>query len=109
MATPTISHIPAYILADLPSSRALDYKAMSAIRGAGAGDWVLFAFQPYQNPAASILPIINFYQTNNYIADNLTLQTENINVNNSAPSASINVGAGQSALTANVGSVSAHT
>ena len=97
------------IISDLPSSRALDYKAMSAIRGAGAGDWVLFAFQPYQNPAASILPIINFYQTNNYIADNLTLQTENINVNNSAPNASINVGAGQNALTANIVPVSPHT
>jgi hypothetical protein len=96
------------IISDLPSSRALDYKAMSAIRGAGSGDWVLYAFQPYQNPAASNLPIINFYQTNNYIADNLTLQTQNINVNNSAPSASINVGAGQNALTANVGPVSAH-
>lgn len=98
MATMTIT--------DLPSSRALDYKAMSAIRGAGPGDWVLYAFLPYQTPVASILPTINFYQTNNYIADNLTLQTENINVNNSAPSASINVGAGQNALTANIVPVS---
>jgi hypothetical protein len=94
MATMTIT--------DLPSSRALDYKAMSAIRGAGSGDWVLYAFLPYQTPVASILPTINFYQTNNYIADNLTLQTENINVNNSAPSASINVSAAQNALTANI-------
>ena len=93
-------------ITDLPGSRALDYKAMSAIRGSGAGDWVLFAFQPYRTPVASILPTINFYQTNNYIADNLTLQTENINVNNSAPSASINVGAGQNALTANLAPVS---
>src|ERR1700761_9497306 len=81
MATLTIS--------DLPSSRALDYRAMSAIRGAGAGDWVLYAFQPYRPPSSSILPVINFYQTNNYIADNLTVQTENINVNNSAAGASI--------------------
>jgi hypothetical protein len=95
-------------ITDLPSSRALDYKAMSAIRGAGTGDWVLYAFLPYQTPSGPILPIINFYQTNNYIADNLTLQTENINVNNSAPSASINVGAGQNALTANILPVSPH-
>ena len=95
-------------ITDLPGSRALDYAAMSAIRGAGPGDWVLYAFQPYRTPVASILPTINFYQTNNYIADNLTLQTENINVNNSAPSASINVGAGQIALTANIAPVSTH-
>ncbi len=88
-------------IVDLPSSRALDYKAMSAIRGAGAGDWVLYAFQPYRAPVAPILPTVNFYQTN-YIADNLTLQTENIDVKNSAPGASINVGAVQNALTANV-------
>jgi hypothetical protein len=85
-------------ITDLPSSRALDYKAMSAVRGAGTGDWVLYAFAPYR---PSVAPILNFYQTN-YIADNLTLQTENINVQNSAPGASINVGATQNALTVNV-------
>ncbi len=95
MATMTIT--------DLPSSRALDYRAMSAIRGAaGPGDWVLYAFSPYKTPTASVLPTINFYQTNNYIADNLTLQTQNIDVKNSAPGASINVGANQNALTVNV-------
>jgi len=100
MATTTIT--------DLPGSRALDYKAMSAIRGAGlTGDWVLYAFLPYRPPVAPILPIVNFYQTN-YIADNLTLQTENINVKNSAPGASINVGAVQNALTMNVVPVSPH-
>ena len=99
MATTTIT--------DLPSSRALDYKAMSAIRGAGPGDWVLYAFIPYRPPVAPILPVVNFYQTN-YFANNLTLQTENINVNNSAPSASINVGAVQNALIANVSPVSPH-
>jgi len=94
-------------IADLPNSHALDYKAMSAIRGAGLGDWVLYAFVPYKPAVASIPPIFNFYQTN-YIADNLTLQTQNINVNNSAPSASINVGAVQNALTANILPVSSH-
>jgi hypothetical protein len=80
---------------------------MSAIGGAGPGDWVLYAFLPYTPPAAPILPIVNFYQAN-YIADNLTLQTENINVKNSAPGASINVGAVQNALTMNVVPVSPH-
>jgi hypothetical protein len=92
-------------IADLPSSRALDYRAMSAIRGAGAGDWVLYAFLPYTSPVAPIPPIFNFYQTN-YIADNLTVQTQNIDVKNSAPGASINIGAGQNALTVSVAPVS---
>jgi hypothetical protein len=99
MATTTIT--------DLPNSRALDYKALAAIRGAGPGDWVLYAFLPYRPPVAPILPIVNFYQTN-YIADNLTVQTENIDVKNSAPGASINVGAVQNALTANLMPVSPH-
>ncbi len=104
MATTTIAYLPA----DLPSSRALDYKAMSAIRGAGlTGDWVLYAFLPYRPPLAPILPIVNFYQTN-YIADNLTLQTENIDVKNSAPGASINVSAVQNALTMNLAPVALH-
>jgi len=90
---------------DLSNSRALDCMAMSVIRGAGPGDWVLYAFIPYRPSAATIPPIFNFYQTN-YIADNLTLQTQNINVNNSAPSASINVGAVQNALTANLAPLS---
>jgi hypothetical protein len=95
-------------ITDLPRSRALDYKAMSAIRGAGLGDWVLYAFLPYKPPVASILPVINFYQTN-YIADNLTVQTQNIDVNNSAAGASINVGANQNALTVSLAPVAAHS
>jgi hypothetical protein len=94
-------------ITDLPSSRALDYQAMAAIRGAGAGDWVLYAFTPYTSPVAPIVPIFNFYQTN-YIADNLTVQTENIDVRNSAPGASINVGAAQNALTVSVAPVPPH-
>ena len=94
-------------ITDLPESRALDYRAMSVIRGAGAGDWVLYAFIPYRPPVASILPVVNFYQSN-YFADNLTLQTENINVTNSAPSASINVGAVQNAATVNLAPIAPH-
>jgi hypothetical protein len=96
-------------ITDLPFSRALDYKALSAIRGAGAGDWVLYAFAPYSPPVASVVPVINFYQINNYTADNLTLQTENINVQASAANAAINVGAVQNALTANLAPVTPHT
>ena len=79
------------IITDLPRSRALDYKAVSAIRGAGAGDWVLSAFAPYTPPVAPIVPVvINYFQTN-YIAENMTLQMENISVNNLGASAVIAV------------------
>jgi len=86
MATTTIT--------DLPASRALDYKAMLAIRGAGGAPWVFDAFQPFRPESDQILPIVNFYQTN-LIADNLTLETENINVQNSAANAIIAVAAVQ--------------
>jgi len=83
------------IVVDLPRSRALDYKAIAAIRGAGAGDWVLSAFVPYSPPVAPIVPVVNYFQTNyfqtNYLAENMTLQTENISVNNSGASAVIAV------------------
>jgi hypothetical protein len=87
---------------DLPGSRALDYKAMSAMRGAGiAGDWVLAACVPYSPPVAPIVPVMNFYQTN-YIAQNMTLQMQNICVNNLGAGAVIAVaGVQNSALTAN--------
>jgi hypothetical protein len=97
-------------ITDLPCSFALDYKALSAIRGGGAGDWVMYAFDPYRPPTAAVVPVINFYQQiNNYVATNLTLQTENINVQNTAANAAINVGALQNALTANVAPVLPHT
>jgi len=60
-------------ITDLPDSRALDYRAMSAIRGAaGAGDWCLYAFTPYQSaptPGAIYNP--------NYFADQTNPQVQN--------------------------------
>jgi hypothetical protein len=73
---------------------------MSSIKGAGGAPWVFGAFQAFLPESARIVPIINFYQTN-YIADQLTLQFQNINVDNSAPNATINVNAGQNALSFN--------
>jgi len=85
-------------ITDLPGSRALDYKAMSAIRGAGVtGDWCLFAFTPFVPASDRVQPIVNFFQTN-YIADQLNVLTTNIDIKNSAPGASINVATGQNAL-----------
>ena len=42
-------------IVDLPTSRALDYKAKSAIIGAGAGDWCIGAF-PFYLPSIPIIP-----------------------------------------------------
>ena len=99
MATTTIT--------DLPMSRALDYKAMRSLRGANGALWVFGAFRAFQPAIAQVLPIVNFYQTN-YIADNLTLQLQNISVQNSAPGAVINVGAVQNAATLNLLPVAPH-
>jgi hypothetical protein len=85
-------------ITDLPGSRALDYKAMSAIRGAGlTGEWCLFAFTPFVPESDRVRPIVNFFQTN-YIADQLNVLTTNIDIKNSAAGASINVASGQNAL-----------
>ena len=89
---------------DLPMSRALDYKAMSAVKGADGAPWVFGAFLPFLPESARIAPIVNFYQTN-FIADQLTLQFQNINVDNSAPNSTINVNAGQNALSFNIAPV----
>ncbi|MGZ5818926.1 MAG: hypothetical protein ACXWJD_09280 [Burkholderiaceae bacterium] len=84
---------------DLHTNRALDLKAMSSIRGAGAG-WVYGWIRPYVDAAPSFgsnAPI-NFYQTNNfYIADQMNNQISVIDVKNSAANASINVNATQNA------------
>ena len=89
---------------DLRMSRALDYKAMSSIKGAGGAPWVFGAFQPFLPESARFLPIVNFYQTNNtFVADQLTVQFQNIDVNNSAANATINVTAGQNAINLKLG------
>jgi hypothetical protein len=85
-------------ITDLPGSRALDYKAMAAIRGAGlTGEWCLYAFRPFVPESDRIVPTVNFYQTN-YFADQLNLLTTNIDIKSSAPGATINVATLQNAL-----------
>jgi hypothetical protein len=81
---------------DLPTSRALDYKAMAVIRGAGStGDWCLFAFQPFIPASDRIVPTVNFFQTN-YFADQLNLTNTNIDVHNSG--GAVNISTVQNAL-----------
>ncbi len=97
MATTTIT--------DLPMSRALDYKAMSSIKGAGGAPWVFGAFRAFVPESARFAPIVNFYQTNNiFVADQLNVQFQNIDIDNSASNAVINVDANQNALNLNIGS-----
>ena len=85
------------IIADLPSSRALDYKAMTAIRGAGlTGDWCLFAFRPFVPESDRVVPTVNFFQTN-YFADKLNLVSTTIDVKNTG-SGAVNVNNMQNAL-----------
>ena len=85
------------IIADLPSSRALDYKAMTAIRGAGlTGDWCLFAFRPFVPESDRVVPSVNFFQTN-YFADQLNLMVTNIDVKNTG-SGAVNVNNMENAL-----------
>jgi hypothetical protein len=96
MATTTIT--------DLRMSRALDYKAMSSIKGAGGAPWVFGAFQPFLPESARFAPIVNFFQTNNtFVADQLNVQFQTIDINSSAANAVINVVAGQNAVNFKLG------
>ena len=96
MATTTI--------VDLRASRALDHKAMSSIRGAGGAPWVFGAFRPFVPESAQFTPIVNFYQTNNiFVADQLNVQFQTIDINSTAANAVINVDANQNALNFKLG------
>jgi len=83
---------------DLRASRALDYQAMSSIAGAGGAPWVFGAFRPFVPESAQFAPIINFFQTNNiFVADQLNVQFQTIDIESSAANAVINVDASQNA------------
>jgi hypothetical protein len=96
MATTTIN--------DLRMNRALDYQAMSSIQGAGGAPWVFGAFRAFVPESAQFVPIVNFYQTNNvFVADQLNVQMQTIDINSSAANAVINVVAGQNAVNFKLG------
>ena len=89
---------------DLRASRALDHKAMSSITGAGGAPWVFGAFRAFVPESAQFTPIINFYQTNNiFVADQLNVQFQTIDINSTAANAVINVNAGQNAANFKLG------
>ncbi|HEY1146931.1 MAG TPA: hypothetical protein VGF27_00050 [Pseudoduganella sp.] len=83
MATITIN--------DLPASKTLDRKAMSTIRGAGGAPWVFGWIRPFVEGSSGQVPVINFYQINNY-ADQMINQYQMVNVNNSGNNANLTVG-----------------
>jgi len=89
---------------DLRSSRALDHKAMSSITGAGGAPWVFGAFRPFVPESAQFAPIVNFYQTNNiFVADQLNVQFQTIDINSNAANAVISVDASQNAFNLKLG------
>lgn len=70
-------------ITDLPVSRALDFQAMSSLRGGGA-PWVFGAFRPFTPPVQSVLPVFNYYEINNNFTfiDKMVNQTTVLDINN---------------------------
>jgi hypothetical protein len=100
MATLTIN--------DLPASDVIDYKAMSSVIGAGGGaPWVYGSFAAYVPEDQRFVPSVNFFQTNNFnnffIADQLNIQVQNIDVQTAADTAVVNVIAGQDSSAVKLG------
>jgi hypothetical protein len=99
MATVTIN--------DLPASDVIDYKALSCITGGAGAPWV-YAFGPQRDqvlPGLSLSQTTNnFFQTNNFfIADQLNIQVQNIDVETAADTAVVNVIAGQDSAAVKLG------
>jgi hypothetical protein len=76
---------------DLPANRALDGKAMTSVRGAGA-PWIYGWISPYTPPVSpSFLPVVNFYQVNNsFYAEQMINQVQIVDINNSGANSNIN-------------------
>ena len=88
MATVTIN--------DLQVSDVIDYKALSSVRGGNGAPWVFGAFRAFSPETDRLLPTVNFFQTNNFfVADQLNIQFQNIDVETAADTAVVNVIAGQ--------------
>ena len=77
---------------DLPANRALDRKAMAAIRGCGA-PWVYGWIRPYvSGNGGGAAPVFNFIEINNtFNADQMINQFQSIDIRNTAPNAAIDV------------------
>jgi hypothetical protein len=82
---------------DLPASMALDRKAMSAVHGGGGAPWVFGWIQPFIEASPRQIPVINFYQINNF-ADQMINQYQMVSVNNTGANANLNVGVDERSL-----------
>ena len=76
---------------DLRVERTLDARAMKRVRGGDGAAWCFGWIQAYLPPASRTLPVINFYQINNF-ADQMINQFQTVSVSNSAPNAVVTVG-----------------
>ena len=81
---------------DLPRNTTLDRQAMAAVHGAGA-PWVFGWIRPFVEASPSQLPVINFYQINNF-ADQMINQYQTVSVNNTGANATLNVSVDESSL-----------
>ncbi|KGF79951.1 hypothetical protein IA69_21255 [Massilia sp. JS1662] len=78
-------------IGDLRVERTLDARAMERVRGGDGAAWCFGWIQAYLPPASRPLPVINFYQINNF-ADQMINQFQTVSVSNSAPNAVVTVG-----------------
>jgi hypothetical protein len=81
MATITIN--------DLSVNRELDRKAMAQLRGADGAPWVFGWIVPFSD-APSFVPVINFYQINNY-AEQMINQYQSVSVLNTGGNSNVDV------------------
>lgn len=79
-------------ISDLSHNLALDRKAMSAISGGGGAPWVFGWITPYVHETPSVGPVVNLYDvTNNFYANQMINQFQNVEVNNTGNNSNINV------------------
>jgi hypothetical protein len=81
---------------DLRVDRTLDRRALSLIRGAGA-PWVFGWIRPYMNALPSQVPVVNFYQINNF-AEQMINQYQVVSVINSGPASNLSVSVDESSV-----------
>lgn len=77
-------------ISDLSACHRLEAKAMSSVRGAGA-PWVYGWIRPHVGDTPDFGSAVNFFQINNYHAEQMNNQIQVVDINNAAPNANINV------------------
>jgi hypothetical protein len=79
-------------ISDLPTSRALDVRAMSSLRGAAGAfgaPWV-HSFRAPISASPSLPMVVNHYETNNFtFVDNMVNQFTVLNIENSGDNANL--------------------